>query len=746
MPIPVAEIYTLLLPRIFTPDDSVEALLRLFEDQPVKQRATYLAVVRVTPVSYEVLALDDLSDAAAQYSYALLPLRLADVPGLLKPTQPVYAARIGEDAALRAKGNAPRRRLVVLDETDTVIGVLATVYASKSISPLFLLDNVLPTVPPPTDALRGAEPPTVPPPGDALRGDEPPPILAPSPELSPELSVDTPAPAAPAHLNTRFDWIGPQSSLPVGRRVPLVVWVGEAIAADASRSSRPFTFRFAEEATPVEFRVQVDGDPEMWSIKVAEATMIVRPPGTTVQEAEFLITAKQAGRDKLHISVERADTGATVQHVWLPVAAAAADEAARIEAAPSAAPPATAERVAVSLPLDATDIERRQVEIIIQPPNDEAFIAVVRADLPSGRVRRSYRLPVSPAEVQDAIQQLQKALTDIVGYRLVREGQAVYPFLNPADVTIDLALARKAAVPLADAGNRVWWTLFEGPRADADLRRLADELRTMPEGSRLQAVLESRQFVLPWALLYDKPGPINAETLDWAGFWGYRYIIDALAPGYYPPPAIAANPPRLVLFFNDERSLEPFTADQERMIEADMAGATVDVVWGDDAVKQTLSKPGEATMLYCYCHGEYVGGGLAGGSSLSFSAGRKLSLIELQRLQAPPLPGRPLVFLNACEGATREAFSYGGFVPFFVETLGARGFIGAEVKVPQRFAHDFGLAFMRYFAQGLPVGTILWQLRRAYLERANNILGFGYSLYGLSEMRLAQPLVLPPAG
>jgi hypothetical protein len=121
-----------------------------------------------------------------------------------------------------------------------------------------------------------------------------------------------------------------------------------------------------------------------------------------------------------------------------------------------------------------------------------------------------------------------------------------------------------------------------------------------------------------------------------------------------------------------------------------------------------------------------------------------MRLADLRDLPVAALPHRPLVFVNACEGASQEAFYYDGFMPFFIEQQGARGFIGAEVKAPQLLGHDLALAFLRQFAQGRPVGEILWQLRRRYLDEHHTILAFNYSLYCLGEVRLAQPIL--PAG
>lgn len=720
MPVPIEHLEReKLIPCVLTSSTTVGEMLFMFDEQPDPYHC--YAVVRVGIELYDVLTLADLQPAAVERGAALLPLALGAIPGLLQPTDPVWQARIGLDAAERRMGATPRRRLVVLDETGAVLGILASPFLLASKDPVSPLHLIAPP-PPPIVAPPSPRSPSV---------LEPEPLPAPSPpEPAPE------PPPAPPYLNTRFEGIEPNGPLIVGRRVPLIVSVGAPTAGNHPQSSRRFEFDFAGVAGPVAFTVHVDADPEAWTIRAAEPTLIVAPPGTTIQDAEFLVTARQPGRDKLHISVERADTGATVQHVWLPVIAE--NEQTSVTLAP-----AIAERIAISQPLDNTDTERRRVEMVIQP-GSESFVATIRADLPNRYVRATYRVPVSGVEIQNAALRLRQELEKIVFYP-GKHAAKTYPFASLTTLSVDEAVARHTTAPLADAGEQVWRLLFNAPRAPEDLKRLATDLRDLPHGSTVQIVLDSQQFIIPWALLYDKPGPISAETLDWSGFWGYRYILDVLPPGSYPPPLIADVPLQPLFLFNDDENLRTFTNAQEQFAQSEWQAMHARVAWGHAAVQEVLTAPGNTGLIYCYCHGDHESGAakvgtLASESGIYFSGKQRLRLADLRRLPAAPLLRHPLVFLNACEGATQDAFYYDGFMPFFVEELGARGFIGTEVKAPQLLAHDFALQFMRAFAQGQPVGAILWQLRQHYLDTHHTILGFNYSLYCLGDVRLAKPV------
>lgn len=549
-----------------------------------------------------------------------------------------------------------------------------------------------------------------------------------------------PVSPTPAYLNTRFDGIGAEQPLPVGQRVPLIVWVGQQVTVSMAQSSRPFTFNFPDRTTPVDFIVHVHADPECWIIKAVEPILRVAPNGTTQQEAEFLITARKPGNDKLYISVQRVADQAMVQHIWLPVVAGEQERTAGEALRPTPTPPR-----AVRLPITSPALKRREIQLTIQSGRDAGcFEAVIEADLPHGRIHQFYQLPISIQEIQNATLRLRQELEKIVFFQAEEQGQTYYPFADMNDLTVDEALARQAVVPLADAGQQVWHLLFNGPRTPDGLKQMAAALRSLPHGSSLQVVIESQQFIVPWALLYDTPGPITAETLEWAGFWGYRLQLDVLPPGNYPDPTIGEQPSLQLLLSNDQE-LRRFTIAQEQYIQAELGVTQALVAWGTHDVLRSLSAGSTSNLLYLYCHGMHESatarpGSLVSESSLAFSPGEQVRLADLRRLRDNPFPGRPLVFLNACEGATQDAFYYDGFMPFFIEEHGARGFIGTEVKAPQLLAHDFAIHFMRLFAEGRPVGEILWLLRRHYIDTHHSILAFNYTLYGLDEVQLAKPL------
>ncbi|MCS6839776.1 MAG: hypothetical protein NZ701_03230, partial [Roseiflexus sp.] len=677
MPIPDSEINRAVAPRILAPSSTFAELLGLFAVQEVPEHC--FVVVRVGAQAYDVLALndDDLKRLAAERGTALLPLTLAAVPGFLKPAAPVVQSQIGGTYAIRIKNyRTPRRRLVVLDDSGAVVGVMTTTF---------------------------------------MAGDRD--LASPANLLSAE-SV-----SLPPHLNTRFKGAGvsPSGVLTVNTPVDLLVWVGAPIESEGPQSSRLFTFDFRGVTEPVRFTVRLDADPEVWSIAPEQDELIVEPPGRSARMAQFQVTALRPASEKLHLAVQR--DGVTIQHVWLPVVAA--------EAGMPVAP-LIAEQTVAGLPFDAPPPKPATVELVVQPGPEDSRV-IVDANLPGGRIHQTYTIPVGREELQNAALRLRAELEKIVRFTDAA-GRMVFARALP----VDEALARRQYVALADAGEQIWRMLFRRKRASEELHRLAEEVRNLPVGSRFQVVIEDRSFIIPWALLYDRPGDITVDTLDWSGFWGYRFIITVLPPGRYPSPEITDPPADTLLLLNDDPDLMQYTSAQAAAAQSLFRASAHS---GQAAITALLRAP-ESDLLYCYCHGKCASGArepgrLATESAIFFSGNERLRIADLERREAAPLAGRPLVFLNACEGATQEPFYYDGFMPFFIEQQQARGFIGTEVVAPALLAHDLALRFMQRFAAGDEVGAILLAARRHYLDAYNNILAFNYSLYGHADIRLA---------
>jgi hypothetical protein len=152
-----------------------------------------------------------------------------------------------------------------------------------------------------------------------------------------------------------------------------------------------------------------------------------------------------------------------------------------------------------------------------------------------------------------------------------------------------------------------------------------------------------------------------------------------------------------------------------------------------------MKDPNAPPLIYFYCHAVSKFPNEDGGVDDSKIAltDTKISLRELKikaRTSFPVLTNAPLVFLNACESAELSPYLYDGLMPYMI-ARGVRGMIGTEVETPALFAAEFAKDFIRRFAAGgQPLGELLLNMRREYLEQKNNVMGLVYALYSSGDV------------
>ncbi len=353
-------------------------------------------------------------------------------------------------------------------------------------------------------------------------------------------------------------------------------------------------------------------------------------------------------------------------------------------------------------------------------------------------------------------------------------------------VEVDEPARTRALLALALVGRQLYLKLFEdagpgpaGRGAAADVaRRIQQEAG---EGAVLRVVHRARDFVFPWGLVYDRPlRASQAGRLEVAldGFWGYRFEIEVLTEELLQVPSRdglvigQGDGLQVAVGLNDRLA----GAREERQLFAALAGAgggsAVYSVVNRGAEWLRLLTEGRHQLLYLYCHGftersasdlalvdnprgefqAYLGSlpperraGLQDQAEALFDVSEswikltddQVPLTLLQDCAPGRLPTAPLVVLNMCDSAQVLPSLSGGFVPFFLER-GARGVIATDCPVPSTFAHALACEFFPRIREGRPVGRVLWELRRAFLEMGN-ALGLAYTLYGQGGTRLAVP-------
>ena len=103
---------------------------------------------------------------------------------------------------------------------------------------------------------------------------------------------------------------------------------------------------------------------------------------------------------------------------------------------------------------------------------------------------------------------------------------------------------------------------------------------------------------------------------------------------------------------------------------------------------------------------------------------------------------RPLVFLNACESAVLDNRGIAPFPDFFLTDLGSRAFLGAEAKVPVKFAPAFAQSVYGHLFRGFPLGHAVYLAKWEFLRKFRNPLGILYTVYGSTDLRLRRPATI----
>jgi hypothetical protein len=356
---------------------------------------------------------------------------------------------------------------------------------------------------------------------------------------------------------------------------------------------------------------------------------------------------------------------------------------------------------------------------------------------------------------------------------------------------------QQSMAALASVGRQLYLKLFRPRERDSSGAAVAQwiEQGNLKPDSKIQIVDRVGDFVFPWALIYDR-NPWDGGGIVPEGFWGIRYQIELLTErlveryrGIKPP--IETEQVSIGVGLYDGL---PGAREQRAFFEqlGKVAGPQVkaDLFNATPRLRQAL-QAADQHVLYFFCHGfaermaadiqiddDLIAGFRAWYKSLPEEQQDRLqdatahdealfdvsdSWLQLTRGTAPltmmedtllaanaRFGNGPLVFLNMCESAQVLPSLSDGFIPFFVD-YGARGVIGTECPMTSTFANPFGLEFFRRFFQGQPVGKILLDLRRAFLNMGTdrggrpvgNPLGLAYTLYCDADVCLANRIPAP---
>ena len=296
---------------------------------------------------------------------------------------------------------------------------------------------------------------------------------------------------------------------------------------------------------------------------------------------------------------------------------------------------------------------------------------------------------------------------------------------------VDPAAARPALVVLF----REFWATWI---PEIVQRQVADLPRTDDDPPCLTLYVHPTLEWIPWELMHDG-----------TDFLGLRHVIARLPIVRRGPAAVPeTRVVNRVCSFLAEHLMDPA---QEQEWEATFAGlpngVTVDRfptngVWpmADDVTQQA-----SADILHITCHGGLTDTVFNTVWTLneqkeSYAYGLGQNLVGQMRFA---VQGGPLVFGNACQGATGVATATGlvpGLAYSFFDT-GAVAFVGAFAPITKSLALKFATAFYKHLLEdGLTIGKALWQTKadfKAADEQDPSWLY--YCLYGPPSTQFTMP-------
>jgi len=365
-------------------------------------------------------------------------------------------------------------------------------------------------------------------------------------------------------------------------------------------------------------------------------------------------------------------------------------------------------------------------------------------------------LQVSPAEVRRASARLGRLWKELlVDFRPLAEdgrplpGEPERPYASLLDLRERPPRELAQIVrDLALAGSAVLFdTLLGGtdPRVELFGSYLTEAL-AMHEGLRIRF---DSELYLPWPMVCLRPEDLGlpADPDDPAGvfprFLGHRHQIEQTG-GTYPwlgglrdapaVPAVSLNHDVRVDRKGHTRAAEVAallskdTRFAERTTRAELLSALADGGLCEH-------------LMYFWCHGHFIPNG-SQPSCLALkltdqTAIDALAVRERRRRFGDNSPFQPFVLLNACHAGIPDD---GGDLAFLGGELiraGARGVLGPQTEIPQRFAAEYALEFLsRYLHGEQTAGAIAHQVARHFADEFHNPLGFAYTLHYGMDTRL----------
>jgi hypothetical protein len=314
-------------------------------------------------------------------------------------------------------------------------------------------------------------------------------------------------------------------------------------------------------------------------------------------------------------------------------------------------------------------------------------------------------------------------------------------------------------------GQEIHRALFGLPKQHGieDLRRLADAIAQVQGAADVRPLMtiDAELLPLPWGVIYDAPLDA-ARPVDPRGFWGHRFLIERIAPavlGKVPSRSLrgaADVNAQLVACVNahlDDQQKVTAAANQRKFFSGlGIPGLTCKPVMEtrEDFGNWLAADAGESRLVYFFCHASSAktiddrffqsrdASDTATWLDLDADEARRIDIKWLVEKRVEPLPGQPLIFLNACSTAEGDREFQSPFLTQFIRDYDARALIGSDWKIPTVFADAFARRFLHAFlASGLSLGDAYAKASREFIA-AGNPFPLIYAIYGRTDIVVSE--------
>ena len=293
---------------------------------------------------------------------------------------------------------------------------------------------------------------------------------------------------------------------------------------------------------------------------------------------------------------------------------------------------------------------------------------------------------------------------------------------------------------LANTGQFAFNTIFEN---GISILYKALELTRTEQQTTIE--IASKNFFLPWELLYD--GPL--DQVDASRFWGMQYILSRTImqkqrPGAMVSPLIQSLCPRVGLITCNDDVLE-YVAGKEIPMLQELCRRGLILLSPLRPLDANQRHKELEYFVHFFAEEELQIAHLAchafeqkpnSQSYLNIANNFRITIedVRARRLVAKH---HPLVILNACLTGIIDSLCISGWAAEFWKG-GARGVVATEFQVPDWFAAAFVEKMYECLLSGRPLGESLWITRSHFWEKQRNPLGLAYALYAPLAIRIAK--------